>query len=271
MNEQTTRTTFATVAAPPMSTTQILAIVAEKGGVGKTTTAINLAAAKIEAGHRCLIIDLDAQRGGATSALGVQSPPLEQSVLAVLLEQKSMADVIVRTAAGIDLAPSNFGLAGLAFMTDLAREMRLHSALSQFVSTPDCPYSHIFVDCPPRLDVFSVNALVAADAVLIPIVPEPMAEFTLTDVFKTIRDVRLLRAGRSVLDVKGLVPNRVDRRRQALTRDVLGRLPSNVAVLTSIHDSGYISRAPSYGQTVFQLAPHSAAAEEYRQLAREIG
>jgi chromosome partitioning protein len=256
--------------AAPRPATRVVAVLAEKGGVGKTTTAINLAAAFVEADHECLLIDMDAQGGGATGALGVRTPPAEQSVLAVLLEHALLSNVIVRTDAGLDLVPSNFGLAGLAFMADLAKEMRLRVALSQFVNTPDCVYSYIFIDCPPRLDVFSVNALVAADVVLIPIVPEPLPELTLGDVFRAIRHVRLLRAGQSTLEIKGFIPNRVNRRREALTRDVLGRLPPGVPVLPAIHDSAYISRAPQFGKTIFQLAPNSTAAEEYRQLAREI-
>ncbi len=254
----------------PRLATRVVAVIAEKGGVGKTTTAVNLAAAFVEADEECLLIDMDAQGGGATGALGVRTPPAEQSVLAVLLEQSPLSNTIMRTASGIDLIPSNFGLTGLAFMADLAREMRLRSALAQFVGTPDCPYSYIFIDCPPRLDVFSVNALVAADLVVIPFVPEPLPELTLSDVFKAIRQVRLLRAGQRTLEVRGFIPNRVNRRRGALTRDVLKRLPPGISVLPAIHDSAYISRAPESGKTVFQVAPHSQAADEYRRLRQAL-
>jgi len=250
--------------------TRVVAVIAEKGGVGKTTTAVNLAAAFVESDDECLLIDMDAQGGGATGALGVRTPPAEQSVLAVLLEQAPLSNTIMRTDSGIDLVPSNFGLTGLAFMADLAREMRLRSALSQFVGTPDCPYTYIFIDCPPRLDVFSVNALVAADLVVIPFVPEPLPELTLGDVFKAIRQVRLLRAGQGTLEVRGFIPNRVNRRREALTRDVLKRLPPGIPVLPAIHDSAYISRAPQAGKTVFQVAPNSQAADEYRRLRQEL-
>ncbi len=250
--------------------TRVVAVIAEKGGVGKTTTAVNLAAAFVESDDECLLIDMDAQGGGATGALGVRTPPAEQSVLAVLLEQAPLSNTIMRTASGIDLVPSNFGLTGLAFMADLAKEMRLRSTLSRFVGTPDCPYSYIFIDCPPRLDVFSVNALVAADLVVIPFVPEPLPELTLGDVFKAIRQVRLLRAGQGTLEVRGFIPNRVNRRREALTRNVLSRLPPGIPVLPAIHDSAYISRAPQSGKTVFQVAPNSLAADEYRRLSQEL-
>lgn len=132
-------------------------------------------------------------------------PHRSSSVLAVPLEHALLSNVIVRTDSGLDLVPSNFGLAGLAFMADLAREMRLRAALSHFVNTPDCVYSYIFIDCPPRLDVrfASVNALVAADVVLIPIVPEPLPELTQGDVFRAIRHVRLLRASSSALHMCG--------------------------------------------------------------------
>ncbi len=259
---------FSPSAQPPE--TRIVAIVAEKGGVGKTTTAVNLAAALVEADHECLLIDMDAQGGGATGALGVRVAPTDRSVLTILLEQASFSDAIVRTNSGIDLVPSNFSLAGLAFMADLAKEMRLRNALAQFIHAPDCPYSYIFIDCPPRLDVFSVNALVAADIVVIPFVPEPLPEFTLGDVFKAIHSIRLLRAGQGTLRVRGFIPNRVNRHREALTRTVLNRLPPGIPVLTTIHDSAYVSRAPQSGRTVFQVAPHSLAADEYRRLSQEI-
>jgi cellulose biosynthesis protein BcsQ len=118
--------------------------------------------------------------------------------------------------------------------------------------------------------VFSVNALVAADLVVIPFVPEPLPELTLGDVFKAIRQVRLLRAGQGTLEVRGFIPNRVNRRREALTRDVLKRLPPGIPVLPAIHDSAYISRAPQAGKTVFQVAPNSLAADEYRRLRQEL-
>lgn len=254
------------VPAPP---TRVFVVVAEKGGVGKTTTAINLAAALVEAGHRCLIIDVDAQRGGATSALGVHDVSPERTILPVLLEQASLESIIRPTSSGIDLAPSCFSLAGLAFMAEVAREVRLRSALSQFIGA-GCPYAYIFIDCPPRLDVFSVGALVAADVALIPFVPEPLDEFTLEDVFRTLQSVRLLRAGASPLQVLGFIPNRVDPRRQSLTRAVMGRLPPNIPVLTTIHDSGYVSRQFAQGRTIFQIAPRSRAADEYRQLGQEV-
>ncbi len=262
--------------ADPTPKSRTIALLSQKGGPGKTTTSINLAAALAQAGHPSLVIDMDPQRA-AGRCLGVSLASSSASIYTVLLGDKTLRDVIVHTDSGVYLAPSHPDLAALSFDTRASREARLKLAIESLLGDQTEPqFAFILIDCPPDLDVLSANALMAASHVIIPVEPEPLSLFTLEDVLLFVRDVRLLNTR---LQVMGFVLNKVsDRRQPALTASpgaqvkqtlvVLGAMPH--PVLGQVRDSAYLVRAPETGRTIFQVAPASMVADDYRHLVEVV-
>jgi chromosome partitioning protein len=262
-------TPAAQAAAPSFSCSpRTIALLSQKGGPGKTTTSVNLAAALAQAGHPSLVIDMDPQRA-AGRCLGVSLASPSASIYAVLLGEKTLRDVIVHTDSGVCLAPSHPDLAALAFDTRASREARLKLAIESLLGDQTEPqYAFILIDCPPDLDVLSANALMAATHVIIPVEPEPLSLFTLEDVLLFVRDVRLLNTR---LQVMGFVLNKVSDRRQAQVKQtltVLSAMPH--PVLGQVRDSAYLVRAPETGRTIFQVAPTSAVADDYGHLVEVV-
>lgn len=247
---------------------RILAISNQKGGVGKTTTAVNLAAALALVGRRVLLVDLDPQ-GNATSGVGVDKSTVPGTLYDVLVHERPLLEVIVDTAVpGLSLVPANTDLVGAEVeLTGLiAREQRLAEALA--------PVGHawddILIDCPPSLGLLTLNALTAADSVLIPIQTEYFALEGLTELVKTCALVqrrlnpRLTREGilLTLFDGRNRLNQQVaDEVRRHFGRDVFGTvIPRNVR----------LGEAPSHGEPIHQYDARCPGARAYVELCQEI-
>ena len=245
-----------------------LAITNQKGGVGKTTTTVNLAAGLAVADKRVLLVDLDPQ-ANATMGSGIDKRALTQSVYQVLLGMQPAAGVRVRsTAGGYDLLPANRDLAGAEVeMVELEqRETRLKTALAEVAAD----YDYILLDCPPSLSMLTVNALAAADAVMIPMQCEYYALEGLSDLVNTIKRVREKLNPR--LEIEGLLRTMFDPR-NTLSQQVSDELKShfgNKVYSTVIPRNVRLSEAPSYALPVMQYDPTSRGTEAYRALSAEI-
>jgi chromosome partitioning protein len=249
--------------------THIYALANQKGGVGKTTTAVNLSACLAERGCRVLLVDADPQ-ANATSSLGVTAEELPSSLYDVLIRRRPVLDTIVTTAhSGLDLLPSAPALAGaeVEMVAVLAREHLLRRA---FDALPD-DYTHILIDCPPSLGLLTVNALVAVtDGVVVPIQCEYLALEGLGRLWHT---VQLVREGLNPgLYISGMVLTMFDSRTnlaEQVVNEVRSHFPQQT-FRTVVPRSVRLSEAPSYGQTILNYAPSSPGAAAYRALAREF-
>ena len=244
------------------------ALANQKGGVGKTTTAVSLGACLAAQGNRVLLVDAD-PRANATSSLGVDKHALTHSIYDMLIGSESPSRVIrVTGCLGLDLLPSSPGLAGaeveLVGMT--GREMRLRYALESLSAR----YDFVLIDTPPSLGMLTVNALTAADGVLIPIQCEYLPLEGLTQLLRTIELVRQsLNPG---LIVRGLIMTMYDSRTnlsRQVVDEVLKHFPS-VAFRAIIPRSVKLSEAPSYGEAVLSYAPGSSGAMAYDALCQEF-
>jgi len=240
----------------------------QKGGVGKTTTVVNLASLLALSGDRVLLVDLDPQ-GNATSGLGIDRSTLERSTYDGIIDGVDLRDLIVRgSSEGLDVVPSAIALAGaeveLAGVT--ARERRLRRLLEPLVDD----YDLIFIDCPPSLGLLTVNALTAADAVLIPLQCEYYALEGLTQLLATIDLVRDHLNPRLAID--GVVLTMADARTnlsadvEAEARRHLDRTVYDTVIPRSVR----LSEAPSHGRSIATYAPESRGGLAYAALASEF-
>ena len=247
---------------------KILAIANQKGGVGKTTTTVNLAASLAATKRRVLLIDLDPQ-GNATMGCGVDKMTLKQTVYHVLLEEKSITEVRVANTCGkFDLIPANRELAGAEVeLVDLPhREKRLKSALSSI----EADYDFVLIDCPPALNLLTVNGLCAAHAVMIPMQCEYYALEGLSDLVQTIKRVRTSLNPR--LEIEGLLRTMFDPR-NTLAQQVSEQLQRHFGdkvYRTVIPRNVRLAEAPSYGVPVLYHDKTSKGAQAYLALAGEL-
>jgi len=246
---------------------RILAIANQKGGVGKTTTSINLAASLALAGRRVLLIDLDPQ-GNATMGSGVDKRSVEATVYDVLLGSKPLSRTRVRSGANYDLIPSNRELAGaeVELVNLPERETRLREALKEVQDQ----YDFVLIDCPPALNLLTVNGLCAAQAVMIPMQCEYYALEGLSDLVQTIKKVRAHL--NPVLEIEGLLRTMYDPR-NTLAQQVSDQLQQHFGekvYRTIIPRNVRLAEAPSYGVPVMNLDRQSKGALAYLALAGEM-
>ncbi len=247
---------------------RVYALANQKGGVGKTTTAVNLGAYLAQAGKRVLLVDVDPQ-ANATSSLGIDKNNLARSIYDVLLGAESPVTlVMVTNCLGMDLLPASPSLAGAEVeMVDIpGRELRLRQALE----TVRARYDYILIDTPPSLSMLTVNALTAADAGLIPIQCEYLPLEGLTQLLRTVDLVR--QSLNPDLFVRGLVLTMYDPRTN-LSRQVLEEIRQHFPATVFqaiIPRSVKLSEAPSYGEPINQYAPDSAGGQAYAALCEEL-
>lgn len=248
--------------------TRIYAIANQKGGVGKTTTAINLGAYLAWLSKRVLLIDMDPQ-ANATSGLGADKSTVVPSVYEVLTGQSDLARAIILTGrVGLDLAPASLALAGaeVEMVSLMAREHRLQRALKTVAER----YDYILVDCPPSLGLLTLNSLTAANGVIIPVQCEYLA---LEGVGQLVNTVSLVRDNlNSQLRLVGLLMTMYDARTnlsQQVVDEVRNHFPEEI-FRTIVPRSVRLSEAPSYGKSILDYDPNCRGAVAYRAVAEEL-
>jgi chromosome partitioning protein len=247
---------------------KIIGVANQKGGVGKTTSAINLAAALAKNKKRTLLVDSDPQ-GNASSGLGVNTKELEKHLYHVYTGERSADEVIIKTSIQhLDILPSNIDLvaAELELISTEQRERKLHQILSNI----SVVYDYILIDCPPSLGLLTVNALTAANSVLIPMQCEYFAMEGLAQLINTIRSVK--KFYNSELFIEGLLLTMFDKRNK-LTHQVAEEITrhfSKQLFATIIPRNVRLSEAPSHGQSIIDYDLKSAGAQAYINLAKEF-
>lgn len=246
----------------------VIALANQKGGVGKTTTSVNLGACLADAGKKALLIDLDPQ-GNATSGLGIDKKDIDESVYDVLINDVDLKKVILHSShQGLDIVPTTIALSGAEVeLTNLmARETRLKDAFGDVKDE----YDYILIDCPPSLGLLTINAFTACDSILIPVQSEYYALEGLSQLLNTIKLVR--KHFNSALKIEGVLLTMYDKRTnlgQQVNAEVKKYFGDQVYE-TIIPRNVRLSEAPSHGQAIVDYDKRSTGAKVYQQLAKEV-
>jgi chromosome partitioning protein len=258
-------------ARPP----RVLAIANQKGGVGKTTTAINLGTGLAAVGERVLLIDIDPQ-GNASTGLGLPRSQRSSSIYDVLISEAPLSAVTVKSSVpGLDLVPADADLSGVEIElgSQPRRSFRLRNAiagLNTVSGAPQAPYSYILIDCPPSLNLLTVNAMAASDAVLVPLQCEFFALEGLTQLLRTVELVR--GSLNPKLEIQGLVLTMYDRRNSLssqVEQDVRAHFGEKV-YKTVIPRNVRVSEAPSFGKPALVYDINCTGSQAYMRLASEL-
>jgi len=258
-------------AFPKPAVPRVLTVANQKGGVGKTTTTVNIGAALAQAGLRVLIVDLDPQ-GNASTALGIDHHADVASIYDVLVDGKPLSDVVIpcATVDGLLCAPATIDLAGaeIELVSMVAREMRLGRAVQSYLAEADVDY--VLIDCPPSLGLLTINAFVAASEVFIPIQCE---YYALEGLSQLLKNIELIRSHLNPdLHVSTILLTMYDGRTRLSSQvadEVRAHFPDQV-LRTSVPRSVRVSEAPSFGVTVMTYDPTSSGALSYLEAAGEL-
>jgi chromosome partitioning protein len=247
---------------------QIIAVANQKGGVGKTTTTVNLGASLAYNGKKVLLIDMDAQ-GNATSGLGIKKGEVDRDIYDVLINEEPLKDVVLASSRdNLSIVPATIQLAGaeVELTSLMARETRLKSA----VETLEADYDYILIDCPPSLGHLTINASTASDSVLIPVQCEYYALEGLSQLLNTVRLVQ--KHFNKDLKVEGVLLTMLDARTN-LGFEVVNEVKKyfrEKVYTTIIPRNIRLSEAPSYGLSIIDYDIRSKGAEVYQELAKEV-
>ena len=256
----------------PEGKTRVLAVSNQKGGVGKTTTAINLGTALAAIGEKVLIVDMDPQ-GNASTGLGVPRETRRITIYDVIVDGRSVHDAAVKTAVpGLDIIPADADMSGVEIELSQQdrRSFRLRDALAQQGGEGHTRYDYVLIDCPPSLNLLTLNAMAAADGVLVPLQCEFFALEGLTQLMKTIEMVR--QSLNPSLEIQGLVLTMYDRR-NALSGQVAADVRSHFG--DKVYDAVIprnvrVSEAPSFGKPVLIYDLKCTGSQAYLRLAKEV-
>lgn len=244
----------------------VIALANQKGGVAKTTSTLSLGAAWAELGDRVLLVDCDPQ-AALTYSMGVDPEDLDVSLHDVLVGRAGIADVLWE-AHGCHIAPATIDLAGseVFLLTKTGREFVLGRALTKVADA----YDVVIIDCPPSLGILTINALTAADEVIIPLQCESLSQRGMSHLLETIEDVRQFTNPQ--LSIRGVIATMFDPRTKH-TREILSNVTDSYGLKVlepPVRKSIRFAEAPAAGETIFQRAPSVPGADAYRQIAREL-